>query len=652
MSPASLNKVYGSHGMLNILENLRQPTENNSGMWKDITEVHFDNREHMNKRSPVPNQSLKYQERRQPHQQSKNSLAYILTLDPHSNYRLHWTPDYEQQQVHFRMEVLHSNPQSWFAFGFSDRGEWTGSDVCVAWEDWKGGLHVQDAHVDASGVLHPDNHDDCQRASYHRHPDGSAWIEFIRSFDTCHDEDYFIEDGTVHVVYASGSGPLYRIEGVAPSQENTGFQRTRLLKPPSAVHENAKPSDLRPFLIANVQLNVPAQETTYWCRVVRLPDHFIRKHHILRFESAIEEGRESIVHHMEAFHCEAPVDETIPEYRGPCNDPGRPESTRVCKRVLAAWAYGAGPFVYPPEAGLPIGGPDFNPYVMLEVHYNNPTLKGDWIDSSGIRLWYTSHLRQYDAGVMELGLEYTDKMAIPPGQEEYTLTGYCLPQCTAVSIPKKGITIFGSQLHTHLLGYRVVTQHFGADGKELPELDRDNHYSTHYQEIRLLKNPVKVLPGDALLTTCWFNSVDKENATLGGFSISDEMCVNYVHYFPRIDLEVCKSSVGWDALRKYFKFENEWDAQSTSPQKGVSDNYNSIEWTQLRASILHDYYTVAPISMQCNQSSGDRFPGNWEGLSSPRFPLPLAALKRSGCDSEVKSVGQKETVLEYSALDE
>ena len=23
------------------------------------------------------------------------------------------------------------------------------------------------------------------------------------------------------------------------------------------------------------------------------------------------------------------------------------------------------------EAGLALGGPDFNPYVMLEVHYNN-----------------------------------------------------------------------------------------------------------------------------------------------------------------------------------------------------------------------------------------------------------------------------------------
>jgi dopamine beta-monooxygenase len=48
-------------------------------------------------------------------------------------------------------------------------------------------------------------------------------------------------------------------------------------------------------------------------------------------------------------------------------------------------------------------------------------------------MWYTSHLRQYDAGVMELGIEYTDQMAIPPGQDSYTLTGYCLPhQCTAV----------------------------------------------------------------------------------------------------------------------------------------------------------------------------------------------------------------------------
>lgn len=57
------------------------------------------------------------------------------------------------------------------------------------------------------------------------------------------------------------------------------------------------------------------------------------------------------------------------------------------------------------------------------------------IDSSGIKLTYTATLREYDAGVMELGLEYTDKMAIPPHQSDFSLTGYCVAECTrAVSI--------------------------------------------------------------------------------------------------------------------------------------------------------------------------------------------------------------------------
>lgn len=77
---------------------------------------------------------------------------------------------------------------------------------------------------------------------------------------------------------------------------------------------------------------------------------------------------------------------------------------------------GADAFVYPEEAGLSIGGADFNPYVMLEVHYNNPELHQGVVDSSGIRFVLTESLRKYDAGVIELGLEYTDKMAIPPRQ--------------------------------------------------------------------------------------------------------------------------------------------------------------------------------------------------------------------------------------------
>ena len=118
----------------------------------------------------------------------------------------------------------------------------------------------------------------------------------------------------------------------------------------------------------------------------------------------------------------------------------------------------------------------------------------------------TKNLRKYDAGVMELGLEYSDKMAIPPAFNNFQLTGVCNHECTSVGLPPEGITVFASQLHTHLTGTRVVTRHFRRDFRaqegenqavrfvELPRLNYDNHYSTHYQEIRQLKNPTTVLP--------------------------------------------------------------------------------------------------------------------------------------------------------------
>ena len=141
----------------------------------------------------------------------------------------------------------------------------------------------------------------------------------------------------------------------------------------------------------------------------------------------------------------------------------------------------------------------------------------DWIDSSGMSFWVTDVYRQFDAGVVELGLEYTDKNSIPPKMEKFSLTGVCNTECTSVGFPSNGINVFASQLHTHLTGVRVVTRHFrrkadiyyrepalrnnnfslpgDLDGYvELPYLNWDNHYSTHFQEIRLLKKPVKVFP--------------------------------------------------------------------------------------------------------------------------------------------------------------
>ena len=47
------------------------------------------------------------------------------------------------EEIQFRVEISQSMPQSWFALGFSDRGDWAGADLCVGWEDWKGSFIVQ-----------------------------------------------------------------------------------------------------------------------------------------------------------------------------------------------------------------------------------------------------------------------------------------------------------------------------------------------------------------------------------------------------------------------------------------------------------------------------------------------------------------------------
>lgn len=42
----------------------------------------------------------------------------------------------------------------------------------------------------------------------------------------------------------------------------------------------------------------------------------------------------------------------------------------------------------------------------------------------------------------------------------------------------------------------------------------------------------------------------------GGFGIMEEMCVNYVHYYPQTKLELCKSAVDDGFLQKYFHIAN------------------------------------------------------------------------------------------------
>lgn len=656
----------------------------------------------------------------EPEVRGSYAFDWSLALDHSNRYKLNWAYDYPANIITFGLEINLSasnfNPgYDVFALGFSERGHLNSSDFCLIWYDLAHRLHLQDARTDASINLKliSKNRGACKLLD-HRMPRTSNVkrssssvkhtrisssdsgnlldVTFTRALDVCDSSHHYkIDNGTTHLVWFSLKGPLLSLDGldvgslVASSKETNnqfdwGMQRVQLiatkLNHSLATHgarNSHLPGHQHHFDVRMDKYPVSPKETTYLCKLFKLPSKFEQhKFHITKYQPLISEGNEHIVHHMELFNCaNLNPDKALHLERlyhleggwsGECDSPNRPTALDPCRRVIMAWAMGAKAFEYPSQVGQTIGGPGYSPFVVLEVHYNNVERRENVIDSSGLRYHYTSRLRPFDAGILEVGLEYTPKNSIPPSMLA-PIAGYCVSECTRVAMSKSrpdpeldeseagrlgekgqdrrlddgGIFIFAAQLHTHLTGTATWTEHI-REGELVGELQRDDHYSPHFQEIRLLAEPRYIAPGDALIHYCLYDTRQRANITLGGFATTDEMCVTYLHYYPRIDLEVCKSSVDSETLESYFSYLARAEAQRTSSKllelnefrdnelrdsggdaKSIGENYRSIEWSEKRSLELLQFYANSPLSVQCNRSDGRRFPGYWNGIQPPQM---------------------------------
>jgi hypothetical protein len=71
-----------------------------------------------------------------------------------------------------------------------------------------------------------------------------------------------------------------------------------------------------------------------------------------------------------------------------------------------------------------------------------------------------------------------------------------------------------------------------------------------------------------------------------------------------------------------------WEGQHTKADQAISENYKAVHWTPVRAHILQQLYHESPLSMQCNQSTGERFPGYWENMPLTPVLFPTLAHPR------------------------
>ncbi|KAF6023519.1 moxd1 [Bugula neritina] len=544
------------------------------------------------------------------------------SLAPGGNFNVSWsfgetTPDSE---IVF---TISARTEGWVGLGFSPNGAMTGADLIVAWIDSEGTSHLMDMHATGNQLPLVDSSQDVSLVSASE-VNGVTSVTFKRKINTCDDEDAVIMTSTTRLIYAFGdTDPTNNVLSSLNyhGATNRGVKSVYLLDTASKIPDESLPNDLQYF-----DLNVTD------------------------IEPMITEGNEALVHHILLFACWGVDKEHLRnnnKTKGVCNTPEMPEFASSCFNMEYAWAIGGSKFYWPAHTGVSFGGNDGSSpdYYLLETHYDNPQLLDTWVDSSGLRVTYTSNLREQDAGTVEVGA--VDGLIVPPHPENFEYFSICHTSCTEQWIPDDGVTVFGYILHTHLLGAKIKLDWYSKDGRQSEVLAEDNSYDFNYQENRLLPVPKKLLPGDSLKLTCTYTDPSREKFTYGGQPSTDEMCLAILHYYPKQRATTCGSYTGIN-INQTDPLYQRWGFNTSST---VEDNIKLLEevpnWSKEDTLVLQRSYYEADHYSGCTKLSFHiSFPNVLVPISPQSYPDPPVTQGNS-CLQDTPNSGAKSIASLY-----
>ncbi|XP_042880664.1 DBH-like monooxygenase protein 1 isoform X2 [Penaeus japonicus] len=466
-------------------------------------------------------------------------LAFVhrAMMDQRGAYIMLWTPLEDRIVVEVQVAT-----RGYVGLGFSPTGGMKGADVVLGWVDDKGFLHFQDRYAFALLTPSIDESQDYTLLGGYEN-DTHTVLRFSRPWRTCDTvHDFQLSGDTVRVIWSYD-------EQDPTTQDRIGMHshrgtRSLYLREPKLAQLRASP-DIRHWDILSPSVSLPDDlRTLYWCKLYKIPN-LRQKTHVIGYVPLIEETNLQHVHHMLLYECHLPnsnrhLEKFVAAKGAQCYDRNMPFSWSACNTPIVAWAVGSEGEMFPEHVGVPMGEEHGGAtYFMLEIHYNNPNLRRGVVDSSGVRIMYTEKLRQHDAGILTLGHTVSPTHIIPPGQKWNTVA-LCTADCTDETLPRSGINVFQGFLHAHLLGSSIsVTQI--RKGRELPNVFKDMSYDFNYQQARVLKEEMKIMPGDSLIVKCGYDSTKRKMPTFGGFSTEDEMCLAFLTYYPRANLSGCYS---------------------------------------------------------------------------------------------------------------
>lgn len=268
--------------------------------------------------------------------------------------------------------------------------------------------------------------------------------------------------------------------------------------------------------------DIPGSETNYFCMLVDLPRD--QDYHLAATTPIINNS--DIIHHMLLFGCT----ESKTNYSNiPRKLPYRCGmlAHEDCVQMIGVWTVGTSVDCGSSDAGFKIGKNGFKT-AALQLHWNNPNKLKHQTDSSGMKIYYTTNLRKYEAELFLFGQEY---LTIPPLTDSVKYEATCPSDCT-VDMFKEKVYITRAINHMHYLG---VSQEIGLyrNGRRIKNLTNDMHYDYDSPVFYHFDPPVEMLPGDELKTSCTYRSPYTDKTVYFGEGTQDEMCYGFITYYPK-----------------------------------------------------------------------------------------------------------------------
>ncbi|XP_077979621.1 DBH-like monooxygenase protein 1 [Glandiceps talaboti] len=542
---------------------------------------------------------------------TEDDFTHEAFLDEYGRYKLFWK--FDSEKIVFE---VHVQTTGYVGFGFSPNGGMTGSDIVIGWVKSNGKKRFTDRHALHYGEPSVDDKQD-YRLLYGAEIDDHTILKFERKLDTCDDaQDWIITGDTVRLIWAYHPDDP---EDDKPlpwhGRERRGSRSLYLLDEPK-ITDIGNDVDVQTFEILNDNVKVPShQYTTYICHGYVLP-RFNGKHQMIMYEPIIQPGNEALVHHILVYQCYGSFNESAYHgYSEECYTPNMPEDLRSCFAVVISWAIGGGPFYFPEKAGFSLGGPGDPTFVIMETHYDNPTYIDTMYDSSGIRVHYTSNIREYDATVLRTGVMVGRGTFIPPQSQSFTNIAYCSGECTEKALFNRDtnetteLHVFAGLLHSHLAGRAIRVRHV-RDGLELPNVMVDMNYDFNFQELRYLREEVIIQPGDNLVVQCEYGSMDRQSPIWGGLGTQEEMCLAFFYVYPRTSLFSCQTMLLPDFMAQAIGVEIRYvedrypiiEKPDRFANMSLIDYMNHMNWTDEARNNLQLAYEQGMMYEECSSN--------------------------------------------------